>query len=179
MPEPMRIGRVIIHIMCYWTRMVGLVANNFGYYEGFACDWRALSQMISRARTCNHCLLTPIQLLTCMILNYFRWHLHGVVLKAASTRITTFLVHQSISRQLEQNAKLINILELREWQNFRSTGAIFYHDVGEISDLSQSEAPNLVMWRVRVMQPTTSSPWRRGRSWPQFNVQENESMRCH
>ena len=30
---------------------------------------------------------------------------------------------------------------------------IFYHDVGEISDLSQSEAPNLVMWRVMVMQP--------------------------
>ena len=49
----------------------------------------------------------------------------------------------------------------------------FYHDVGEISDLSQSEAPNLVMWQVRVMQPTTPSPWRLGRSWPQFNVQEN------
>ena len=30
---------------------------------------------------------------------------------------------------------------------------LFYHDVGEISDLSQSEAPNLVMWRVMVMQP--------------------------
>ena len=30
---------------------------------------------------------------------------------------------------------------------------IFYHGVGEISDLSQSEAPNLVMWRVMVMQP--------------------------
>ena len=29
----------------------------------------------------------------------------------------------------------------------------FYHGVGEISDLSQSEAPNLVMWRVMVMQP--------------------------
>ena len=56
---------------------------------------------------------------------------------------------------------------------------VFYHDVGEISDLSQSEAPNLVMWRVRVMQPTTPSPWRRGRSWPQFNVQENGSMKCH
>ena len=55
----------------------------------------------------------------------------------------------------------------------------FYHDVGEISDLSQSEAPNLVMWRVRVMQPMTPSPWRRGRSWPQFNVQENGSMKCH
>ena len=53
----------------------------------------------------------------------------------------------------------------------------FYHDVGEISDLSQSEAPNSVMWRVRVMQPTTPSPWRRGRSWPQFNVQENGSMK--
>ena len=55
----------------------------------------------------------------------------------------------------------------------------FYHDVGDISDLSQSEAPNLVMWRVRVMQPTTPSPWRRGRSWPQFNVQENGSMKCY
>ena len=55
----------------------------------------------------------------------------------------------------------------------------FYHDVGEISDLSQSEAPNLVMWQVRVMQPTTQSPWRRGRSWPQYNVQENGSMKCH
>ena len=31
--------------------------------------------------------------------------------------------------------------------------SLFYHDVGEISDLSQSEAPNLVMWRVMVMQP--------------------------
>ena len=30
---------------------------------------------------------------------------------------------------------------------------LFYHGVGEISDLSQSEAPNLVMWRVMVMQP--------------------------
>ena len=46
-------------------------------------------------------------------------------------------------------------------------------DVGEISDLSQSEAPNLVMWRVRVMQLTTPSPWRRCHSWPQLNVQEN------
>ena len=55
----------------------------------------------------------------------------------------------------------------------------FYHDVGDISDLSQSEAPNLVMWRVRVMQPTTPSPWGRGRSWPQFNVQENGSMKCY
>ena len=34
-----------------------------------------------------------------------------------------------------------------------STNDTFYHDVGEISDLSQSEAPNLVMWRVMVMQP--------------------------
>ena len=24
-----------------------------------------------------------------------------------------------------------------------------------------------------------TSPWRRGRSWPQFNVQENGSMKCH
>ena len=56
---------------------------------------------------------------------------------------------------------------------------LFYHDVAEISDLSQSEALNLVMWRVRVMQPTTLSPWRRGSSWPQFNVQENGSMKCH
>ena len=31
-----------------------------------------------------------------------------------------------------------------------------------MSDLSQSEAPNLVMWRVRVMQLTTPAPWRRG-----------------
>ena len=54
-----------------------------------------------------------------------------------------------------------------------------YHDVVEISDFSQSEAPNLVMWRVRVMQPTTPSPWRRGRSGPQFNVQGNGSMKCH
>ena len=30
-------------------------------------------------------------------------------------------------------------------------GILFYHDVGEISDLSQSEALNLLMWRVRVM----------------------------
>ena len=35
------------------------------------------------------------------------------------------------------------------------------------------------LWRVRVMQPTTPSPWRRGRSWPQFNVQKNGSMQCH
>ena len=33
------------------------------------------------------------------------------------------------------------------------TSEWFYHGVGEISDLSQSEAPNLVMWRVMVMQP--------------------------
>ena len=60
-------------------------------------------------------------------------------------------------------------------------GLIFYHDVGEISDLSQSEAPNFVSteFRVRVMQPTTPSPWRRGRSWSQFNVQEYGSMKCH
>ena len=49
---------------------------------------------------------------------------------------------------------------------------LFYHDVGEISDLSQSEAPNLVMWRVRVMQPTAPPPWTRSHSWFQFNVQE-------
>ena len=30
-----------------------------------------------------------------------------------------------------------------------------YHDVAEISDLSQSETLNLVMWWVKVMQPTT------------------------
>ena len=35
----------------------------------------------------------------------------------------------------------------------RDNNQVFYHDVGEISDLSQSEAPNLVMWRVMVMQP--------------------------
>ena len=45
---------------------------------------------------------------------------------------------------------------------------LFYHDVGESSDLSQSEALNLVMWIVRVMQPMTPSPWRRGRSWLQW-----------
>ena len=56
----------------------------------------------------------------------------------------------------------------------KGQGHIFYHDVGEISDLSQSEALNLVMWRVMVMQPMTLSPWRRGRSWLQFNVQEND-----
>ena len=56
---------------------------------------------------------------------------------------------------------------------------LLYHDVGEISDLSQSEAPYLVMWRVRVMQPTTPSPWRRGHSWLQFNVQENGCMKYH
>ena len=38
---------------------------------------------------------------------------------------------------------------------------------------------NLVMRRVRVMQPTTPSPCRRGRSWLQFDVQENGSMNCH
>ena len=37
----------------------------------------------------------------------------------------------------------------------KGQGHIFYHDVGEISDLSQSEALNLVMWRVMVMQPMT------------------------
>ena len=40
------------------------------------------------------------------------------------------------------------------WVNIVSGhGLLFYHGVGEISDLSQSEAPNLVMWRVMVMQP--------------------------
>ena len=39
------------------------------------------------------------------------------------------------------------------WATFY-INTLFYHDVGEILDLSQSEAPNLVMWRVRVMQPT-------------------------
>ena len=57
--------------------------------------------------------------------------------------------------------------------------ATFYHDVGEISVLSQSEALNLVMWRVRFMQPMTPSPWTRGPSWLQFNVQENGSMKCY
>ena len=31
----------------------------------------------------------------------------------------------------------------------------FYHNIDKISDLSQSKALNLVMWRVRVMQATT------------------------
>ena len=61
----------------------------------------------------------------------------------------------------------------------RPVGETFYHDVGEISDVGLSEALNLVMWWVRVMQPTTPSFWRRGRSWLQFNVQENGSMKCH
>ena len=61
----------------------------------------------------------------------------------------------------------------------RKYESLFYHDVGEISDLSHSEALNLVMWRVKVMQPTTSFPWRRSRSWLQFNVQENGSMKRH
>ena len=43
---------------------------------------------------------------------------------------------------------------------------IFHHDVDEILDLSQSKALNLVMWRVRVMQPMIPSPWRQGRSCP-------------
>ena len=60
----------------------------------------------------------------------------------------------------------------------RSPGGQFYQDAGEISDLSQSGALNIVMWRVSVMQPTTPSNWRRGRCW-QFNVQENGSMKYH
>ena len=54
----------------------------------------------------------------------------------------------------------------------------FCHDVGEISDLIQSEALNLVMWRVRVMQPTTRLLGDKvvvGTSY----VQENGSMKCH
>ena len=43
------------------------------------------------------------------------------------------------------------------WYPITRLGDLFYHDVGEISDHSQSEALNLVMWRVRVMQPTTPS----------------------
>ena len=46
----------------------------------------------------------------------------------------------------------------------------FYNVVGEMSDLSQSEALNLVMCRVRVMQPMTPSPWKRGHNWLQLNI---------
>ena len=43
-----------------------------------------------------------------------------------------------------------------------------YHEVNEMLNLSQPEALNLVTWRVKVMQPTTSSPWRRGHRWPNY-----------
>ena len=46
----------------------------------------------------------------------------------------------------------LNVLlyQLESWF-IHWVGCTFYHDVGEISDLSQSEAPNLVMWRVKVI----------------------------
>ena len=31
----------------------------------------------------------------------------------------------------------------------------FYHNIDEISDLSQSETLNLVRWRARIIQPMT------------------------
>ena len=66
------------------------------------------------------------------------------------------------------------------WRHETMTfNAIFYHDVGEISDLGQSGAMNLVTWRVWVMQPTTPSPWRRGHSWPQINIEENGFVKCY
>ena len=52
--------------------------------------------------------------------------------------------------------KLIHISERGNWWSNPldiTLVVLFHHDVGEISDLSQSEAPNLVMWRVMVMQP--------------------------
>ena len=73
----------------------------------------------------------------------------------------------------------MNILSVK-WRQFCfGLNVLFYHDVGEISYLSQSEAPNLVMWRVRVMQLMTPSPWIRGHSWHQFNVQEIGPIKCH
>ena len=56
---------------------------------------------------------------------------------------------------------------------------VFYHAVGENWDLNQSEALNLVVWRIKLMQPTTQSPRRQSLSWPQFNIQENRCMKCH
>ena len=37
-------------------------------------------------------------------------------------------------------------------------GQKFYHDVGEISDLTQSDALDMVAWLAGVMQPMTPSP---------------------
>ena len=50
------------------------------------------------------------------------------------------------AKSLDHDPSVINGLQTELYHTF-------YHDVGEISDLSQSEAPNLVMWRVMVMQP--------------------------
>ena len=73
-----------------------------------------------------------------------------------------------------------SVTQVLIWKLFPGPGTchIFYHDVGEISYISHSEALNLVMWRVRVMQPKTPSPWTRGRSCLQFNVQGNGFMKC-
>ena len=58
------------------------------------------------------------------------------------------LVISSTTTLYTQNCDLRHIVNV-----LNREGRQFYHDVGEISDLSQSEAPNLVMWRVMVMQP--------------------------
>ena len=78
---------------------------------------------------------------------------------------------------IKGNRKVVTILSAGQYV-FERDG-VFYHDVDEISDLSQSETLNLVIWRVRVMEPTTPSPWKRGRSWRQYDVQEIGSMKHH
>ena len=62
-----------------------------------------------------------------------------------------------------------------EWKPlyFSVSNPIFDHGVGEISDLGQSEALIFVTWRVIVMQPMTSSPWRPGHSWLHINKKMN------
>ena len=69
---------------------------------------------------------------------------------------TPYSLNRSHSNILELKQALIYPNNKVNWQFFifhDRYKKLFYHDVGEISDLSQSEAPNLVMWRVVVMQP--------------------------
>ena len=90
--------------------------------------------------------------------------------------------HPRNSLQLSDNDKISKLTNLY-WRNVffyagKFVGGLFKHNVGEISVVSQSRALNLVMWRDRVIQPTTPSLRRRGHSWLQFNVQENGCMKC-
>ena len=82
--------------------------------------------------------------------------------------------------KISQNAissPVTALIECHQWEI--GDGFVFYHDVGQISDLGQSGILNFVMRRIKVMQPTTTSHWRRGHSWPQFNVEENGFMKCY